>query len=164
MVRKTLMPVRGRWGSLCVFHHLRLAYLSRRPGFRRLHCPNPWRRFAATTLPLPHNHRRQEQLGSAAHPRPEAPPPASGAGDLGPAKAESSARGRAGSPLDHVPSAPPPWRADYRKACRQKETGVGLTLYAKADRHRREHLPAKASEAVVAGNEARCPGTTHKDQ
>jgi len=43
-------------------------------------------------------------------------PPAGGAGDLGPAKAESSARGCAGSPLDHVPSAPLPWRADSCKA------------------------------------------------
>src|SRR5262245_23161138 len=34
----------------------------------------------------------------------------------------------------------------------QKETDVGLTLYAKADSNRREHLPAKASEAAVAGN------------
>ena len=40
----------------------------------------------------------------------------------------------------------------HRKACMQKETGVGLTLYTKADRNRREHLPAKASEAAVAGN------------
>ena len=59
-----------------------------------------------------HHQRRQEQRASAAHPRPEAPPRAGGAGDLGPATAESSARGRAGSQLDHVPSAPPPpWRA-----------------------------------------------------
>src|SRR5215510_11141165 len=43
------MPVRGMRGSLRVFHHLRPAYLSRRLGFRRLNCPNPWRRFADTT-------------------------------------------------------------------------------------------------------------------
>src|SRR5262245_19326073 len=57
-----------------------------------------------------HHQRRHEQRASAAHPRPEAPPRAGGAGDLGPATAESSARGRAGSHLDHVPSAPP-WRS-----------------------------------------------------
>src|SRR4029453_3633230 len=34
----------------------------------------------------------------------------------------------------------------------QKETGVGLTLYTKADSNRREPLPAKASEAALAGN------------
>src|SRR5215468_10781047 len=38
------------------------------------------------------------------------------------------ARGRAGSPLDHMPSAPPPWRAYSRKAWRQKERGGGLTV------------------------------------
>jgi hypothetical protein len=37
----------------------------------------------------------QQQLLSAARPLPEAPPRAPGAGDLGPAKAESSARWRA---------------------------------------------------------------------
>src|SRR5215468_7119449 len=103
-------------------------------------------------MPPPHHHRKQEPLGSAAHPRPEALPRAGGAGDLGPAKAESSVRGRAGSQLCYVPSEPPPLRAYSRKACLQKETGVGLTLYAKADRNRREHPPAKASEAAVAGN------------
>src|SRR5215813_1524452 len=103
-------------------------------------------------MPPTHHNRRQEQLVSAARPRPEAPPRAGGAGDLGPAKAESSARGRAGSQLYHIPSEPPPLPAYYRKACMQKETGVGLTLYAKADRNRREHPPAKASEAAVAGN------------
>ena len=50
MVRKPLMPVRGMRGGLRVFHHLRPAYLSRRLGFRRLNCPNPWRRFADTTV------------------------------------------------------------------------------------------------------------------
>ena len=34
----------------------------------------------------------------------------------------------------------------------QKETGVELILYAKADSNRREHLPAKASEVALAGN------------
>src|SRR5262249_24743324 len=50
MVRRPLMPVHGMWGSLRAFHHLRPTYLSRRLGFRRLNCPNPWRRFADTTL------------------------------------------------------------------------------------------------------------------
>jgi hypothetical protein len=99
-----------------------------------------------------HHHRRHEQRASAAHPRPEAPPRAGGAGDLGPATAESSARGCAGSPLYHVPSAPPPWRAYERHACRQTETGVGLTLSTTADSNGREQLPAKASAAAVAGN------------
>ena len=89
---------------------------------------------------------------SAAHPRPEAPPRAGGAGDHGPATAESSARGRAGAPLYHVPSAPPPWRAYSRQACMQKETGVGLPLSTTADSNRRELLPAKASAAAVACN------------
>jgi hypothetical protein len=39
----------GMRGSLRVFHPLRPTYLSRRLGFRRLNCPNPWRRFADTT-------------------------------------------------------------------------------------------------------------------
>jgi hypothetical protein len=98
-----------------------------------------------------HYNRRQEQRVSAAHPRPEAPPRAGGAGDLGPATAESSARGRAGSPLYHVPSAPPPWRVYSRQACMQKETGIDLPLSPKADSHRRAPLPAKASAAAVAG-------------
>src|SRR5262245_34840871 len=51
MVRKPLMPVRGMQGSLRAFHYLRPTYLSRRLGFRRLNCPNPWRRFADTTCP-----------------------------------------------------------------------------------------------------------------
>src|SRR5713101_5060548 len=79
-------------------------------------------------MPPPHHNRRQEQLVSAAHPRPEAPPRAGGAGDLGPAKAESSARGRAGSQLAHVPSAPPP-----------------QSLYAKRDR-RRPHTVYKSGK------------------
>jgi len=50
-------------------------------------------------------------------------------------------------------------------------------VYTKADRHRREHLPAQVSEAVVAGfprsasargrqlgEMTRHTGTTHKDQ
>jgi hypothetical protein len=41
---------------------------------------------------------RQEQLESAARPLPEAPPRARETGDLGPAKAESPALGRAGPP------------------------------------------------------------------
>src|SRR5215471_7431131 len=49
MVRKPLMPVHGMRGSLRVFHHLRPTSLSRHFGFRRLNCPNPWRRFADTT-------------------------------------------------------------------------------------------------------------------
>src|SRR5262249_5524121 len=44
------MPVRGMRGSWRAFHYLRPTYLSRRLGFRRLNCPNPWRRFADTTL------------------------------------------------------------------------------------------------------------------
>jgi hypothetical protein len=56
MVRKPLIPVRGMRGSLRAFHHLRPTYLSRRLGFRRLNCPNPWRRFADTTL---HTHDQQ---------------------------------------------------------------------------------------------------------
>src|SRR5215831_10039260 len=50
MVGKPLMPVRGMRGSLRAFHYLRPTSLSRRLGFRRLNCPNPWRRFADTTL------------------------------------------------------------------------------------------------------------------
>jgi hypothetical protein len=100
----------------------------------------------------PHHHPRHEPLVSSARPRPEAPPPAEGADDLGPATAESSARGRAGSPRDHMSSAPPPWRAYSRPACRQTETGGGRTVSAKADSHRREHPPAQASEVAVAGN------------
>jgi tetratricopeptide (TPR) repeat protein len=46
------MPARGMRGSLRAFHHLRPTYLSRRLGFRRLNCPNPWRRFADTTQAL----------------------------------------------------------------------------------------------------------------
>src|SRR5215813_12165747 len=49
MVLKPLIPVRGMRGSLRVFHYLRPTSLSRRLGFRRLNCPNPWRRFADTT-------------------------------------------------------------------------------------------------------------------
>ena len=72
---------------------------------------------------------------------------------------------------------PPPWRAYERQDCRQTETGVGLTVYAKADSNRREPLPAKVSEAVVAGlprsasargrqrgEMTRPTGTTPKDQ
>src|SRR5215831_3514852 len=54
MVGKPLMPVRGMRGSLRAFHYLRPTYLSRRLGFRRLNCPNPWRRFADTTSPQAH--------------------------------------------------------------------------------------------------------------
>ena len=46
------MPVRGMRGSLRAFHYLRPTSLSRRLGFRRLNCPNPWRRFADTTVGL----------------------------------------------------------------------------------------------------------------
>jgi hypothetical protein len=93
-----------------------------------------------------HHHRRHEQRASAAHPRPEAPPQAGRAGDLGPATAESSARGRAGSQLYHVPSAPPPWRASERQACMQTETGVGLPL---STMKRARSMPCCAMRAIA---------------
>src|SRR5262245_26708274 len=83
-----------------------------------------WHALCFYERAAPYHKRRQKQLRSAARPRPEAPPRTGGTGDLGPATAESPARGRAGSPLYHLPSAPPPWRAYSRKACRLPDSNL----------------------------------------
>src|SRR5262245_53481653 len=56
------MPVRGMRGSLRAFHYLRPTSLSRRLGFRRLNCPNPWRRFADTTPNIKENPRNRQGI------------------------------------------------------------------------------------------------------
>jgi hypothetical protein len=93
-------------------------------------------------LPPPHHQRRHEPRASAAHPRPEAPPPAEGADDLGPATAESSAHGRAGSST--VP----------RAVCTTLACVLVQNLYEKRDR-RRAHRVGKSEQP-----QARAPART----
>jgi len=119
-------------------------------------------------MPLPHHNRRPEQLVSAAHPRPEAPPRAGGAGDLGPATAESSACGRAGSQLSHVPSAPPP-QSLYAKRDRrrphtvyksgQQQARAPARKSQRGSCGRQPSLASLTQRMRMAGSEARVPAT-----